>query len=86
MHVRGLAGKTSRACRRPISQSTKLDPSYDQKVDYARRLLQTDNGVELRCCPGAFDEFTVFDTALSRRARASDVAAMDRLMNGSVSS
>ncbi|OZD05232.1 hypothetical protein CH275_12895 [Rhodococcus sp. 06-235-1A] len=64
----------------------ELDPLRDQGVDYARRLLAAGNRVELHCWPGAFHGFTMFDTALSRRTRASDVAAMDRLMNGPVSS
>lgn len=64
----------------------ELDPLRDQGIDYARRLLAAGNRTEFHCWPGAFHGFTMFDTALSRRTRASDVAAMDRLMNGSVSS
>ncbi|KQU55400.1 hypothetical protein ASG84_21540 [Rhodococcus sp. Leaf278] len=62
----------------------ELDPLRDQGIDYARRLLAAGNRVEFHCWPGAFHGFTMFDTALSRRTRASDLAAMDRLLNGPV--
>ncbi|WP_032389300.1 alpha/beta hydrolase [Rhodococcoides fascians] len=62
----------------------ELDPLRDQGIDYARRLLAAGTRVEFHCWPGAFHGFTMFDTALSRRTRASDLAAMDRLLNGPV--
>ncbi|WP_415976665.1 alpha/beta hydrolase [Rhodococcus sp. 077-4] len=60
----------------------ELDPLRDQGLDYARRLMAAETRVELHCWPGAFHGFTMFDTALSRRVRSVDLAAMDRLMNG----
>lgn len=60
----------------------ELDPLRDQGLDYARGLLAAGTSVELHCWPGAFHGSAMFDTALSRRTRGLDLAAMNRLMNG----
>ncbi|MDT2006248.1 alpha/beta hydrolase [Rhodococcus opacus] len=58
----------------------ELDPLRDQGIDYARRLLAAGVHVELHCWPGAFHGFRMFDTDLTRRTRASDLAAIRRMM------
>ncbi|OZC79186.1 hypothetical protein CH282_21035 [Rhodococcus sp. 06-418-1B] len=58
----------------------ELDPLRDQGLDFAVRLLSHDVGVELHCWPGAFHGFTMFDSALGRRAHSTDIAALRRLL------
>ncbi|UZG60184.1 alpha/beta hydrolase [Rhodococcus opacus] len=58
----------------------ELDPLRDQGIDYARRLLAAGVHLELHCWPGAFHGFRMFDTDLTRRTRATDLAAIRRLM------
>jgi acetyl esterase/lipase len=58
----------------------ELDPLRDQGIDYSRRLLAAGVSVELHCWPGAFHGFRMFDTELGRRADATDLVGVRRLM------